>query len=340
MSVTINDIAKKVGVSLSTVSRVINGNASISEATKEKIYSAMNELDYHPNSIARNLANGSTKTISLIIDVANNSDNFSNMFFYQSISGIEKATQMQGYNLLISGLLNSTLEKTVRKIFLEKKSDGIIIPSSLLDRQTISFLNKEKFPFVVLGEPPVLKTGCSWVDINNSQGSEMAVLYLVDRGYRHIAFFGGDGSDLFNKYRIKGYEKAAASNEMLSGAQVVKTSSDKDQMYEAALRLIGQQKFDAVIANDNISAYCILKAATKLGVNVPEELGIITFDSYPLAEFLEPQLTSLDIDTASQGEMAAEILLKKIQNKDNTNQQILVSVRLQERQSTRKGGDR
>ena len=172
MSVTINDIAKKVGVSLSTVSRVINGNASISEATKEKIYSAMNELDYHPNSIARNLASGSTKTISLIIDVANNSDNFSNMFFYQSISGIEKATQMQGYNLLISGLLNSTLEKTVRKIFLEKKSDGIIIPSSLLDRQTINFLNKEKFPFVVLGEPPVLKTDCSWVDINNSQGSE------------------------------------------------------------------------------------------------------------------------------------------------------------------------
>ena len=127
---------------------------------------------------------------------------------------------------------------------------------------------------------------------------------------------------------------------MLSDSQVVKTSSDKDQMYEAALQLIGQQKFDAVIANDNISAYCILKAATKLGVNVPEELGIITFDSYPLAEFLEPQLTSLDIDTASQGEMAAEILLKKIQNKDNTNQQILVSVRLQERQSTRKGGDR
>ena len=336
MAATINDIAKKVGVSPSTVSRVMTGNAKISEETKDRIFAAMDELDYHPNSIARNLANGSSRTISLILDVAAQDSAFSNIFFSRSIAGIEKSTQLKEYSLLISGLRSGSLEKTVRNLFLEHKADGLVIPSSLLDRKSADFLNKKKYPFVVLGEPTIDLVDCDWVDINNSQGSEIAVNHLIDKGYGHIAFFGGNGADLFNKYRVKGYRKAI---ERISGEEciyVVETSSDRNEMYKAALDFLGKRSCDAVITNDNISAYCILKAANELGLNVPSDLGIVTFDNYPLAEYLEPQLTSLDIDTAVQGEMAGNILMNKIEDKSALTQQSLISVKLMERDSSRR----
>lgn len=336
MAATINDIAKKVGVSPSTVSRVMTGNAKISEETKEKIYAAMDELDYHPNSIARNLANGSSRTVSLILDVASQDSAFSNIFFSRSISGIEKATQLKEYSLLISGLRSGSLEKTVRNLFLEHKADGLIIPSSLLDKKSADFLNKKKYPFVVLGEPTIDLMNCDWVDINNSQGSEIAVEHLISKGYEHIAFFGGNGTDLFNKYRTKGYRKAIERKLGVDEISIIETSSDRSEMFEAALGFLEKRFCDAVITNDNISAYCILKAANSLGIKVPQDLGIVTFDNYPLAEFLEPQLTSLDIDTSVQGEMAGNILMNKIEDRSALSQQSLVSVKLMERDSTRR----
>ena len=101
MGVTLNDIAKKVGVSPSTVSRVINGSAPISDEMKKKIYKAMNELNYHPNSLARNLATGSSLTIGLVVD-ADNETAFANSFFNRSVYAIERVAQKNGYNLLIT----------------------------------------------------------------------------------------------------------------------------------------------------------------------------------------------------------------------------------------------
>lgn len=119
MPATIKDIAKKVGVNPSTVSRVINGTASISEETRQKIRDAMKELDYHPNSLARSLVNGSTFTIGLVID-AGNRDAFSNAFFIRSVSAIEAVAQEKGFNLLITSEANRENESIVKNLVLEK----------------------------------------------------------------------------------------------------------------------------------------------------------------------------------------------------------------------------
>ena len=125
MSATIKDIAKAVGVNPSTVSRVINGTASISEETREKINQAMKELDYHPNSLARSLVNGSTFTIGLVID-AGNRDAFSNAFFIQSVIAIETVAQTKGYSVLITN--NSLSDSSnIKTLVQERKVDGIIL---------------------------------------------------------------------------------------------------------------------------------------------------------------------------------------------------------------------
>lgn len=156
MSVTIKDIAKRVGVAPSTVSRVVNGSASISEETKSRILQVMEEMNYHPNSLARNLVNGSTFCIGLIMD-ARDEGTFSNTFFNRSVYAIEKVTQANGYNLLIANDDSSMGVSAVEKLVLEKKADGLILPSNCVRTGLVEMLLRNECPFVVLGEPAVMK---------------------------------------------------------------------------------------------------------------------------------------------------------------------------------------
>ena len=181
MKATIKDIAKKVGVNPSTVSRVINGTASISEETKEKIFAVMKELDYHPNSQARSLVNGSTFTIGLVID-AGNKDAFSNAFFIQSVSAIEMVSQEKGYNLLITNDANRENENAVKNLVLEHKVDGIILPVSSMTEELVELLIGNETPFVVMGEPEKKQEKFCWVDMDNEQGGRLAVSHLFEAG--------------------------------------------------------------------------------------------------------------------------------------------------------------
>lgn len=333
MATTINDIAKKTGVSPSTVSRVINGTAKISAETKEKIYNAMSELDYHPNSIARSLAHGSSRTISLLIDAENKPENFSNMFFSHSVFGIEREAQRNGYNLLISGYKDDEIDSAIESMILEKKTDGIIIPSSIASAGIIKKLNRDEIAYVVLGEPQECPELCSWIDINNYQGARLAVEHLRMRGYERICFFGGNEEQLFTRKRIEGFKSLISDSSL-----VVTGDGSKDELLDKAGGVIDTRRPDAVLCNDNRAAYAFIKAVKNASLSIPEDVGIITFDNYPLAEYMDPPLSVVSVDTLAQGETAASTLIQKIQGK-NSNHQILISTSVIERASTGKGGN-
>ena len=211
MPATIKDIAKKVGVNPSTVSRVINGTASISEETRQKIKDAMKELDYHPNSLARSLVNGSTFTIGLVID-AGNSDAFSNAFFIRSVSAIEAVTQQRGFNLLITSDSDKEDNSAVKNLILEKKIDGIILPVSAATEELIDLLLGNHFPFIVLGEPDNVRDGIHWIDMDNKQGAEDAVNYLHRMGYEKTILLVENRITMFERKRIQGFQAAIGLN--------------------------------------------------------------------------------------------------------------------------------
>ena len=165
MGVTLNDIAKKVGVSPSTVSRVINGSAPISDEMKKKIYKAMNELNYHPNSLARNLATGSSLTIGLVVD-ADNETAFANSFFNRSVYAIERVAQKNGYNLLITNDIGKK-SSPVCDLVYGQRVDGLIIPSSGVKDSLLEVLEKENTPWVMLGEATGTGEDICWVDMDN-----------------------------------------------------------------------------------------------------------------------------------------------------------------------------
>lgn len=285
----------------------------------------MRELDYHPNSLARSLASGLSGAIGVVVD-AQDADAFSNVFFSRSLFAIEQAAQKRGYQVLIANGAKSH-GGTVETLIKEHKVDGLILPPSTVRPAMMELIGS--FPYVVLGMPDTLSRDTCWVDNNNEQGAELAARHLLDRGYHHLAYLGGDQKRGFTKRRVRGFMKIAGSH-----ADVCPTDGTVENAYTAAVGLLkAESRPDAFVCNDNLSAFGLLRACGALKLRVPDDLGIVAFDNYPLAEFTDPPLTIIDIDTAMLGEQSAELLFRQIENASGK-QQIMLSAALVGRQST------
>lgn len=334
MAATIKDIAKMVGVSPSTVSRVVNGTAPISEETRAKIREAMRELNYHPNSTARNLASGSSFTIGLVID-AKDEGTFSNSFFNRSVYAIEKVLQENSYSLLITNnrLSQSQQEgkSSIQSLVYEKRVDGLIIPPVSLDEKTAQFLKEQDFPFVVLGEPDVGQKEITWVDVDNKKGSKEAVLHLEQQGFRKIALIVKNKKTVFARNRISGYREGILG---VCPGKVICTEENYEEMESEIVRLFCEGKADAFLCSNNEIAYHVLLALHRERIRIPEEAGVVTFDNYPIAPYMDPPLTAVDVDTSELGKVAAQLLIQKIRDSDTAKRQVLIGTRLLPRMSS------
>lgn len=330
MGATLNDIAKKVGVSQSTVSRVINGTAPISDEMKNKVYQAMKELNYHPNSLARNLAKGKSLTIGLIVD-ADNENAFANTFFTRSVYAMEKVAQRNGYSLLITNDVEEKSSPACDLIF-GHKVDGLILTASNLNQNILTALKNEKIPWVVMGETSEKKESMNWVDMDNLMGSIKAVEHLKKSGYKKIAYVADNLEAMFTKRRIQGYENALGQKDTHI---ILKKENDKE-LEKKIIQSVEHDNIDAFLCSNNVIAFHVLRALKRIGKCVPTEIGIVTFDNYPFAEYMDPSLTVVDIDTYKLGEMAAEVLINKIRDQNFLQKENLIPIELIARISTQK----
>jgi DNA-binding LacI/PurR family transcriptional regulator len=337
MTTTIKDIAKKVGVNPSTVSRVINGTASISDETKQKILAAMQEMDYHPNILARSLVNGNTFTIGLVID-AGNSDAYSNTFFIRSVSAIETVSQDRGYNLLITNDASRENNSAVKNLILEHKIDGIILPVSSMSDELIQVLVTNHFPFVIMGEPDHEENQVFWVDMDNEQGGSLAVDHLIRQGYKQPILFVENKKTVFEKKRIAGFKTGLLENGIAWREQrVVECGTEAATIADAVKKILkSSDETDSVICTNNIVAHHVLREIKKNQLNVPNNIGVVTFDNYPLAEYMEPALTVVDVDTYKLGEAAATALFEKIRQVTKKEENILIPTQIIARESTQR----
>ena len=338
MKTTIKDIAKRVGVNPSTVSRVINGTASISDEVKAKIYEAMRELDYHPNSQARSLVSGSTKTIGLVIHTGNK-DSFSNAYFIQSISAIENIAQSNGFNLLIINFANLNNREAIKGLVLENRADGVILPISSITDDVVKLLQDHEFPFVVMGEPEENSEGdCFWVDMDNQQGGCLAVDHLMEHGFKHPVLIVEDTEKMFERKRILGFKNGLKKwNIPWNESYIIECGTEGLHIKEKMADILNQTiAADSIICTNNIVAYNVLQELKKGGIKVPEDMGVVTFDNYPLAEYMDPPLTVVDVDTYKMGEQAAVVLFEKIKHVAKKEKNMLIPTQIISRSSTQR----
>jgi DNA-binding LacI/PurR family transcriptional regulator len=334
----IKDVAKAAGVSTSTVSRTINNNPAISQATKDRIFQEMKRLNYSPNLLAKSFTNNKSYTITLLVDVEDEKS-YQNPFFYEIMYGIERYVYKKEFSLIVANL-NSTMQKQsiLEWLVKSKRTEGVILPASILNSKIIETLKSEHVPFVSIGEPVNLRESVSWVDVDNKKGTETAIYTLLEKGYQRIAFLGLDKTKLFSKRRYEGYKNVFADKAMdLIPSLVVECGNSKEEGYKHMQALLqGNERPDAVVCADGTLAFGAIKAIQEAGLSIPEDIGIISFDNSQLAELSYPAITTVNVDVFELGLQSAKILFELIENPEAINQGLLISTTIRERDTVKK----
>lgn len=338
MKTTINDIAKAANVAKSTVSKVLNDAPTISDATKQKVRAIMKELQFTPSSIATQLARQSSMNIGFIMNF-DRKDDFLNPFFYSLLGGAESVTFEHAYELTISNMYNRDNDFMNQYVY-SRKLDGMLINPSVLNGTIVEELERLAFPYVIVGQPKE-DYGVTWVDIDNNAGGSMAANHLLQQGYSQIAFLGGEPDEAISHNRVTGYQNVVSSlrGSFADNPYIRLGEANEENGYRMMNDLLNMESPpDSVICVNNFVAFGALKAAMSRGVQVPRQLGIVTFDNFPLAPYTSPAITALDIDTFSLGALATKVLFGKLGQSELVRESYTIKPELIVRESTCRNG--
>ncbi|WP_110930172.1 LacI family DNA-binding transcriptional regulator [Paenibacillus bouchesdurhonensis] len=322
MAVTIKDVARKAGVSPSTVSRVLSNHPRISTETSQKVKAIMEQLGYHPNIMAKSLVSKTTNSICIMLPKSAE-ELFSNYFFMELIRGIVTQASRLGYDILISSGANEKEEvEGVSRLLNGRRVDGVILLYSRTDDPVIDFLHENGHPFVLIGRsdqyPDILS-----VDTDNVQASYDATKHLISLGHERIGFVSGPPELVVSKDRLKGYMKALADAGLESRPEwIVEGEFLQESGYRAMSFFMNlPNRPTALVLIDDVVAFGILRGLHELKYNVPEDLCLVSFNNIPLSELSTPPLSSIDIGIYNLGYTASQVLIQSIKNNQDASYQ-------------------
>lgn len=315
-TVTIKDVAKKAGVAPSTVSRVISQNSRISQETTDRVLKCMKELGYYPNAIARSLANQKTGVIGVIMPTTSE-DVFLNPFFPEALRGIAKGASKTGYDLLLSTNSEKDEELKIIQSFIRgSKVDGLILMSSKVDDECIEYLCSIDFPFSLIGSPEGNSEKINHVDNDNYMAAYELTRYLSMIGRKRIAMIAGDEKLTVTKKRVEGYKKALEESNLPFKQEMFFTGSfDEKTGYKYGSIIANlEPRPDAVIVTDDLVAFGTVRVFENLGVRIPEDIAVASFNNSVLARHSSVPITSVDVNAAILGNESMKLLVEAIEN--------------------------
>ncbi|MDG5473462.1 LacI family DNA-binding transcriptional regulator [Jeotgalibacillus sp. ET6] len=338
MSITIKDVAKYANVAPSTVSRVIANNPRISDKTKEKVRAAMKELGYHPNFIARSLANQSTQVIGLV--TPGSSDVFfQNPFFPTVLRGLSEGAHEKQYALqLVTGQNEEEIYNGVVQMVQGGRVDGVVLLYSKVEDRILIYLRERNFPFVMIGKPFNYVEEITHVDNDNFQAAKDATDFLIELGHERISFIGGDENLVVTVERLMGYKDALNLAELpyredyvLHQSFLLKGGQDAVcELMELPLR----ERPTALVVADDLMALGVLNTLNEMGISVPEDISILSFNNVLTSEMARPPLSSVDINIFNLGYHASKHLIKRLTNPEEPVKRVIIEHEIVKRFST------
>lgn len=322
---TIHDVAARAGVSVTTVSRVLNNRGYISDKTRQKVYGVMDELGYQPNEIARSLLRKQSNVIGLIVP------DISHPFFAQLTKAIESAAYENDCKLL---LCNSQLDPLKEKEYIEmmkrNRVDGIIMGSHTLD---VDVYRELKHHIVTIDRHI---EGIPYVASDNWHGGELAARLLLSKGCRKLAHIGGNRRlDLLANKRSEGFlsvlRESGVQHKML---QTSLNAFDQKEYEKLIISLLdAHTDIDGLFATSDILAAFALKRSRSLGLNVPRDLKIVGYDDVQMSGWMSPGLTTIRQPIEQMGRKAVELLRLQLGGEPYELEHVL-PVELVERETT------
>ena len=303
-NIKIDDVAKALGISKTTVSRSLSGKGRISEATRQKVLEYVESHNYRPNPIAKGLA--SSKTYNLAWVVPANSDMNALSFFQRCLGGVISASNEADYDIIIT-TTHAYDNKRLIKLVENRKVDGVILGQTLVNDINIEFLKKSGMPFVVIGSTSV--SGVTMIDNDHSAACRELTAVLVMKGMKRIAYIGGDSTKVVNITRRDGFITGAAGN-----CSMIQMDCNDYKDISLAVDNAIDKNSDCIVCEDDRICQQVLAKLEKEMIQVPEKIKVASFYNSTLLENNKPPITSLQYDPRELGKVAVDILLKKTDN--------------------------
>lgn len=307
MSITIKDVAKDAGCSLSTVSKYLNGG-KLREKSKIKIEASIEKLHYFPNSAARGLRNNHTFTIGVFIPT------FSDVYNTDVAYHLEKEIYQHNYSVLFSSYSDEEEIKTDIEMMLSFHVDGIIVVNTCMSEILTENIRKLEIP-IVFTDKPVLKVPFDGVLADNVNGAYFGVKHLIDQKYQRIAIITGELLHNSARERYVGYTRALEDYGIpLESSLIYKGDYSIQSGYDGIVKLMDQENPpDAVFVSNVTSCEGVMSAIATLHIHSPGELGIVTFDDYDFSLFVKPNLTSVKQPIAEIAKESVELMIRRIE---------------------------
>lgn len=304
MKVSIFDVAKKSGLSVVTVSRVLNGAETVREKNRQKVLDAMKELDYRPNAAARSLASGKTGIIGVIVTTLQDS------FFDQVVKELNEVLALHGYFLAIS-VTTGIGSGDTHYLIQEDRVDGLILLSPMEEDNYIVELKRRGIPYVLIDNQKPDNDSFS-VTIDNFKGGYMATKHLLEQGHTSIAHLCGEEMFRSTRERRSGFLQAL-SEQGLEPFEIVTGEFEIAFGYDTCKRWIAANRLpSAVFTGDDNIALGVMNALMEAGISVPGQVMVVGYDDQYIASQLRPQLTTVRQPADQIALAAADMLLKRI----------------------------
>lgn len=323
--VTMRDVAKRVGVSVATVSRVLNDSGYVKEDTRKMVLAAIEEMNFKPNSVARSLFKKQSKTIGLIVPDINNP------FFPQLARAVEDVTSEADFTVFLCNS-DGKIEKEIRYFdrLQQKYVDGVLVVSNTLKPEHLS---QYHFPIIALDRP--LDSSLPYVTCNNYEGAQKATRHLLECGCGKIAHISGPENIANARDRLQGYKDVVSEVGLYDENLIIPAEYQIESAKRAAFKLLtNYPDIDGIFAGNDVMAIGVIKAAELLGYKVPEQLKVVGFDGIEFGDIITPELTTVSQPVYQMGSTAAAMLLDLIEGKPIHQKEITFQVELLVKRST------
>jgi LacI family transcriptional regulator len=322
---TMRDVAEVSGVSLKTVSRVVNDEAGVSTATAERVRRSISQLGFRRNDIAHSLRKRvSSSTLGLVIE------DLANPFYSLVARAVESVARSHDCMLIaVSSEEDPARERELLAALVRRRVDGLLVVPACDDHSFLSTEMHMGTPVVFLDRPP---TGidADVVLLDNRNGAYMAVQHLIDQGHRRVAMVGDLAEIWTATERLRGYREAMHENGLAVGSGLVRLGSHDISTAEAVTRdLLAEERPTAIFAGNNLTCIGVLRAIQSTG----QQVAVVGFDDFELADMLALPATVVAHDPAEMGRVAAELLFARLAGDDSPAQRVVMPVRLVRRGS-------
>ncbi len=326
---TIYEIAKRVGVSPATVSRALTGRGYVRKELRERILAVAEELDYHPNSLARGLITRQSYTIGLVLP------DITNPFFPAVARGVEDVAHRRGYNVILCNTDgNARKEADYLGVLRSKQVDGVIFTTTQVATKHVKQLLESGIPVVLADRR--MNVECDFVVVDNIEGAYKATRHLIDIGHSTIGLITGPRNVTTGVERIEGYRRALQEHRIeLREELILEGDYRENSGYRHTMTFLKMHpRPTAVFACNDLMAIGALMALEEAGIRVPDEMAVVGYDDTPLASVARPRLTTIAQPKYEMGALACEVLIDRMRDRGRPKQELFLKPQLIIRESS------